>query len=108
MIALYASQSAGATATTTANVLRSFSPECLVLRTTATAAANITGVRNHPSYRVKHAPIRQRPHFINEEEVEASSSRSPRAVCCANSKKYTIAQINRARYKASVIAVVCR
>src|SRR6266480_3051296 len=104
MIALYASQVAGPNTTSRVKFLRSFDPGRLVLRITA----SITRVRNHPSYRVKDAPARHSPHFINEEEAEAASSRSPRAACCANSKKYTTAQINNARYKGSVIAVVCR
>src|SRR5438477_12219167 len=105
MIALYASQVAGPNTTSRVKFLRSFDPGRLVLRITASVTASITTVRNHPSYRVKDAPARHSPHFINEEEAEAASSRSPRAASCANSKKYTTVQTNKARYKHQGIAV---
>src|SRR5262249_61170485 len=47
-------------------------------------------------------------HFTREREASLCISVSPEWTACANSARYTTDQIKNARYRTSVMAVVCR
>src|ERR1700683_5120882 len=105
MIALYASQSAGAAPAISKNLITTL-PDLEVEidllprfpvgiscnRTTPTIAT----AKNHPSYRVRQAAARHKPHFVR-------AFVSP----CVHSLKKTTAQMKNARYSVSPIAVDC-
>src|SRR5437764_4170869 len=63
----------------------------------STTAPTTTTLRNHPSYRVKHAANRHAPHFIKLRDA------LPRTY----SAKNAALQTKKARYSASPIAVAC-